>query len=234
LPEIAWRKRLEDPQLSALNGTSTWRVRWMARHPDVTSLPAGERITRRYQPREPAGGPTRQEFEAAALPHADALYRTAYHLARRSEEAEDLTQETYLRAYRAFDGYRGGNIRSWLFAILRHVFLDECRRRGRRGEIDIGEAGPEIVGIWEPSAETEALRAQPSEALERAFVSLPPDWRMMVMLADVEELSYREIAEIMGVPQGTVMSRLHRARKRLRENLLASPRSQWRKDGRSA
>ncbi len=220
--------------MSTLNGTSTWRIRGLARQQDAAGLPTDALASRRLQAREPAGGPTRQEFEAAALPHADALYRTAYHLARRPEEAEDLTQETYLRAYRAFDGYRGGNIRSWLFAILRHVFLDECRRRGRRGEVDIGDVGPEIVGFWEPSAESEALRALPSEALERAFGSLPPDWRMMVLLADVEELSYREIAEVMGVPQGTVMSRLHRARKRLRENLLASPRSQWRKDGRSA
>lgn len=176
----------------------------------------------------------RQDFETFALPHAAALYRTAYHLTTNAFEAEDLTQETYLRAYRAFDSYRGGNPRAWLFAILRHAFLDECRRRGRSIEVDIDETGPERSGLWEPSAESEALRRLPSEAVERAFAALPPELRLMVLLADVEELSYREIAEVVGVPQGTVMSRLHRARKRLRERLMATPRAAWKQNERSA
>lgn len=172
-------------------------------------------------------------FEAQTLIHADALYRTAYHLCRNRVEAEDLTQETYLRAYRAFGSFRGGNIRSWLFTILRHAFLDDCRRRGRRGEYSIDDIGPERIGASEPSAEFEALRGLPSEALERAFTTLPTEWRMLVILADVEEFSYRELAEIMDIPQGTVMSRLHRARGRLR-NSLELTRGPQRRSGQSA
>lgn len=161
----------------------------------------------------------KRDFESQTLGHADALYRTAYHLCRNRVEAEDLTQETYLRAFRAFGSFRGGNIRSWLFTILRHAFLDECRRRTRRCESPIDDFGPERLGTSEPSAESEALRGLPSEALERAFTTLPTEWRMLVILADVEEFSYRELADIMDIPQGTVMSRLHRARGRLRDSL---------------
>lgn len=169
--------------------------------------------------------PPALDFEAVALPHAGALYRTAYHLSRNATEAEDLTQETFLRAYRAFGTYRGGNVRSWLFAILRNAFLDECRRRGRHltAEIDVEDDVVATMGASTPSAESEALRYFPSEAIDRAFAGLPADWRLVVLLADVEELSYREIADVMGVPQGTVMSRLHRARKRLQEKLVDSP-----------
>lgn len=211
--------------MSVLQEATSWRARWLARRNGVAVA---------NRAREPAAVPAKLAFEAATLPHADALYRTAYHLSRNHAEAEDLTQETFLRAYRAYDGYRGGNIRSWLFAILRHAFIDERRRLGRQGEVEFGDAGPEIGGVWQPSAESEALRRLPSEALERAFSALPPDWRMMVILADVEEFTYREIADVMGIPIGTVMSRLHRARARLRDHLLTAPRVSWRSDGRSA
>jgi RNA polymerase sigma-70 factor (ECF subfamily) len=181
-----------------------------------------------------------REFETLTMPHAAALYRTAYHLTGNPFEAEDLTQETYLRAFRGFAGYRGGDARSWLFTILRHAFIDECRRQGRHKtvELDIGESG--LVngnganGAWSPSAEAEALRSLPSEAIERAFSALPPDWRMVVILADVEELTYGEIAEVMGTPIGTVMSRLHRARKRLQERLSEPARVAWSHHERSA
>jgi RNA polymerase sigma-70 factor (ECF subfamily) len=106
---------------------------------------------------------------------------------------------------------------------LRHAFLDECRRRKRMPVIESADddafAFSSDPGAWTPSAESEALRCLPSEAVDRAFAALPPDWRLVVLLADVEELSYREIADVMGIPLGTVMSRLHRARKRLQEQL---------------
>jgi RNA polymerase sigma-70 factor, ECF subfamily len=164
------------------------------------------------------------DFAALTLVHAAALYRTAYHLAGNLVEAEDLTQETYLRAYRGFARFRGGDIRAWLFTILRHVFLDECRRRKRMPLIESADDdaftfSSSDAGVSTPSAESEALRCLPSEAVDRAFAALPPDWRLVVLLADVEELSYREIADVMGIPLGTVMSRLHRARKRLQEQL---------------
>jgi RNA polymerase sigma-70 factor (ECF subfamily) len=165
------------------------------------------------------------DFTATTLEHAAALYRLAYHLTGNADEAEDLTQETYLRAYRGFAGFRGGDIRAWLFTILRHVFQDECRRRRRMPTIvstddDAGAFTPQDAGTWMPSAETEAFRRLPSEAVERAFAALAPDWRLVVLLADIEELSYREIADVMEIPVGTVMSRLHRARRRLQECLL--------------
>jgi RNA polymerase sigma-70 factor (ECF subfamily) len=107
---------------------------------------------------------------------------------------------------------------------LRHVFLDECRRRRRMPQIesvddDALDVFAQDHGGWSPSAESEALRCLPSEAIDRAFAALPSDWRLVVLLADVEELSYREIAEVMAIPVGTVMSRLHRARKRLQDQL---------------
>lgn len=166
------------------------------------------------------------DFSAMTLTHAAALYRLAYHLAGNADVAEDLTQETYLRAYRGFAGFRGGDVRAWLFTILRHVFLDECRRHRRMpmivsaDDVDHDPFTPRDGGTWTPSAETEALRRLPSEAIERAFAALAPDWRLVVLLADVEELSYREIADILEIPVGTVMSRLHRAHRRLQERLL--------------
>jgi RNA polymerase sigma-70 factor (ECF subfamily) len=164
------------------------------------------------------------DFATTTLIHAAALYRTAYHLAGNAAEAEDLTQETYLRAYRGFAGFRGGDVRAWLFTILRHVFLDECRRRKRMPvtesvDDDALTFAASDSQAWSPSAESEALRCLPSEAIDRAFAALPPDWRVAVLLADVEELSYREIADVLAIPVGTVMSRLYRARKRLQEQL---------------
>jgi RNA polymerase sigma-70 factor (ECF subfamily) len=168
----------------------------------------------------------RRRFEALTVPHAAAVYRTAYHLSGNAAEAEDLTQEAYLRAYRGFATYRGGEVRAWLLAIVRHVFLDECRKRGRLTLVELeaaegpsasrGSASPPGA----PSAESEALSRLPSAAVAAAFAALPPEWRLVVLLADVEERSYREIAEATGVPLGTVMSRLHRARKRMKETLL--------------
>jgi RNA polymerase sigma-70 factor, ECF subfamily len=186
------------------------------------------RPTRQATPKSRARVPepdVAADFTATTLDHAGALYRLAYHLAGNTAEAEDLTQETYLRAYRGFTGFRGGDVRAWLFTILRHVFFDECRRHRRMPTIlsaddDARGITPQDVGTSAPSAETEALRRLPSEAVERAFAALPPDWRLVVLLADVEELSYREIADIMETPLGTVMSRLHRAHRQLQQRLL--------------
>src|SRR5215203_4361604 len=173
----------------------------------------------------PAEAGVALDFAAMTLGHAGALYRLAYHLAGNADEAEDLTQEAYLRAYRGFAGFRGGDVRAWLFTILRHVFLDQCRRHQRMlvvvsADDDVRTFTQNDAGTWAPSAEAEALRLLPSEAIERAFAALAPDWRLVVLLADVEDLSYREIADIMEIPLGTVMSRLHRAHRQLQERLL--------------
>src|SRR3954465_5115018 len=112
------------------------------------------------------------DFSAMTLAHAAALYRLAYHLAGTADAAEDLTQETYLRAYRGFAGFRGGDVRAWLFTILRHVFLDECRRRKRMPvtesvDDDALTFAASDSQAWSPSAESEALRCLPSEAIDR-------------------------------------------------------------------
>lgn len=211
-----------------LDTGATQRLRWIGRRNrgagagDESPAPAsGQGAGQSEEER-------RDQFEALALPHASALYRTAYHLSRHAAEAEDLTQETYLRAYRAFADFRGGDIRAWLFTILRHAFLDECRRRGRQPVVEIESDDADALesmvatGSLVPSAETEALHRLPSEEIERAIASLPEEWRMIIILADVEGFSYREIAETMSIPMGTVMSRLHRARKRLHDLILES------------
>jgi RNA polymerase sigma-70 factor, ECF subfamily len=214
--------------LTWLDTGATQRLRWLGRR----NRGAGARDESHAPASGQGGGQSEEErrnqFEAQALPHANALYRTAYHLSRHAAEAEDLTQETYLRAYRAYSDFRGGDIRAWLFTILRHAFLDECRRRGRQPVVEIDSDDPDALesmvstGSLVPSAETEALHRLPSEEIERAIASLPEEWRMMILLADVEDFSYREIAETMGIPMGTVMSRLHRARKRLHDMILES------------
>lgn len=156
------------------------------------------------------------------MPHAAALYRTACYLTANAVEAEDLTQETFLRAFRGFAGFRGEDPRAWLFAILRHAFIDDCRRRGRVTLVESDAVEDGALGGWAPSAESEVLRQIPSEQIDRAFAALPEEWRMIVLLADVEDLSYKEIAQAMEIPIGTVMSRLHRARKRLHGQLVAA------------
>jgi RNA polymerase sigma-70 factor, ECF subfamily len=217
--------------LNWLDTGATPRLRWLGRRNrnagarDESSAPAPG------QTASPSAETRRNEFEALTLPHASALYRTAYHLSRHAAEAEDLTQETYLRAFRAFADFRGGDVRAWLFTILRHAFLDECRRRGRQPVVELESDDADAlesmvaVGSLVPSAESEALRRLPSEEIERAIASLPEEWRMMILLADVEGFTYREIAETMHVPMGTVMSRLHRARKRLHDLILESARA---------
>ncbi len=167
-----------------------------------------------------------RRFEELALPHADALYRTAFHLTRSAADAEDLTQETYLRAYRAFGGFQGTNPKAWLFTILRHAYVDAYRRQ-RREPIMIDIEDAEIyggqadftAGPWAASAEAEALANLPGERVVAALETLPDAWRLTVLLADVEDFSYREIADVTGVPLGTVMSRLHRGRQRLYRHL---------------
>jgi RNA polymerase sigma-70 factor (ECF subfamily) len=201
-------------------------VTWLSAEDEELSLVQRARAAMRGGASAPSDEEERQRFEVLTLPHAAAVYRTAYHLSGNAAEAEDLTQEAYLRAYRRFATYRGGEVRAWLLAIVRHVFLDECRKRGRLSLVALEAAeGPGASRgasspPGAPSAESEALRRLPSAAVAQAFAALPPEWRLVVLLADVEERSYREIAELTGVPLGTVMSRLHRARKRMKESLL--------------
>lgn len=163
----------------------------------------------------PSVGLTREEqFEAEALPHLKALYGTAYRMTRNVHDAEDLVQETYLRAFRAFDRYTPGtNIRAWLYTILYRVRTDSFRRAGRSPEtVELLDDGP-------PVPPPQDALASGGEEIARALERLPEAFRTSVVLRDVEGFSYDEIAKIMDVPIGTVMSRIHRGRTLLRQTL---------------
>ncbi len=169
----------------------------------------------------------RRRFEREALPHLDACYRFALALARDHAEADDLVQETMIRAYRAFDSYaEGTRCKAWLFRILKNVFLNRRRADGR--EVDLEESLGAIQDLgWEDrpfyrSPEDAAILAATRDRIQEALQRMPRDFREAVVLADVEGLSYQEIAEVMGTPIGTVMSRIHRGRRMLRALLSES------------
>jgi RNA polymerase sigma-70 factor, ECF subfamily len=153
-------------------------------------------------------------FEAEALPLMRQLYGTAYRMTRRPADAEDLVQETYLRAYRAFDGYTPGtNIRAWLFTILYRVRTDHLRKLGRSPQtVSLLDEGPAV------NAPQDHL-ANGQEEVARALEQVPEIFRTAVLLRDVHEFSYDEIAAMLNVPIGTVMSRIHRGRASLRQAL---------------
>ncbi len=151
------------------------------------------------------------------MPHARALYGTALRLTRNAEDAEDLVQETLLRAYRGFAGFRpGSNARAWLFTILHRVRTDMLRKRGRSpNTVEMLDEGPAVA------PEHEAILTAGNEDVQRALAEVPEVFRSALLLRDVEEFSYEEIAKILGVPVGTVMSRIHRGRAHLRRALAA-------------
>jgi RNA polymerase sigma-70 factor (ECF subfamily) len=185
-----------------------------------------------------AAGPPhqrREEFEEVALPHADALFNLALYLTRSRRDAEDLVQEAFLRAYRFFDSYRSGtNVKAWLFRILRNTFINRYRAvktRPEEVESDKIEAsyeqmvestflGPRAAASPEALLMEGVLDREVHEALAR----LPEEYRTVVLLALLEELSYREIATALSIPLGTVMSRLHRGRKLLQAALVGLAR----------
>ena len=167
-------------------------------------------------------------FESQALVFADSLYAAAMRMTRNPEHAADLVQEHFIKAYRAFDRFeQGTNIKAWLFRILTNTFITQYRKKQREGftqplddleDWQVGEASS-LTQTTTRSAEADAIDRMPSSAVRTALANLPNDRRLVVYLADVEGFSYQEIADIMGTPTGTVMSRLHRGRKDLREAL---------------
>jgi RNA polymerase sigma-70 factor, ECF subfamily len=162
---------------------------------------------------------TRQEsFEAEALPHLRALYGTAFRMTRNAHDAEDLVQETCLRAFRAFDRYQPGtNIRAWLFTILHRARTDSFRRQSRSPKtVELTGEGPSM-----PPPQ-DALAAG-GEDIVRAMEGLPEVFRTAVVLRDMEDFTYDEISRILEVPVGTVMSRIHRGRALLRAALGRKP-----------
>jgi len=168
-----------------------------------------------------------KRFELQALPHLDAAYSLAFWLMRDRADAEDVVQDAYIRALRGFDGFRGEVMRPWLLAIVRNVAWRALanRRRTTNNVIPIESAyarggeeerDPLDIPSDEPSAETRLIEAGDRAQLSRALDAMTPLFREVLVLREVEEMSYSEIATVLGVPQGTVMSRLSRARAELR------------------
>jgi len=166
-----------------------------------------------------------QRFRAAALPHLDDAYALARYLLRDVADAEDAVQECYLRAFRHFDTFRGEAIKPWLLAILRNVCRAEhARRAGPVVAADL-DAEADATPLWSnesDSPEAETLRRLDAEALQQLVEGLPEPFRETLVLREINDLDYREIAAVVGVPVGTVMSRLARARAMLRAAWIAS------------
>jgi len=173
------------------------------------------------------GGDRSREFEEVALVHLDALYQFALRLTHNRSEAEDLVQETCLRAFRSFHRFNPGtNCRAWLFTILRNAFLNRIRQAGR--DVLAGESADLESMAFPRVAEAVPARDHPDEEffqtvlhgdVDRALKALPLPFREVVILADLEGLAYKEIAQVVGCPVGTVMSRLSRGRGLLRQAL---------------
>ncbi len=171
---------------------------------------------------------TAERFRTVMLPHLDAAYNLARWLAADPATAEDVVQETFLRAFRAFPGYQGGSPRAWLFAILRNCWRDRAGGDQERGRVILNHASLteaqvaaiEAVPDEAETAEAALIRTEESEALRTTIAAIPEPFREALVLREMEQMSYREIAAITGVPIGTVMSRLARAREMLAKLLL--------------
>ena len=162
-----------------------------------------------------------RRFRDAALPHLDEVYTLARYLLRSAADADDAVQECYLRALKHFDTFRGGAIRPWLFAILRNVCKMTYAQRNLAGD----EPAEDAVPLWSEAAETpevQILRRRDDQAIRDMVSALPDAFREAIVLREINDLSYREIAEIVGAPVGTVMSRLARGRSMLRAAWLAA------------
>ena len=175
----------------------------------------------------------RWDHEGGDLPYIDSLYNSALRLTRHSQDAEDLLQETYLKAYKYYHRFQEGtNLRAWLFKIMKNTFINNYRRKKLRpAQSDFAE----IEDAFESSIdeglrfrfknpEEEFLEGMLDEGVQKALDELPEDYRMVVLFADLEGFAYKEIASILDIPVGTVMSRLYRGRKRLENVLLAYAR----------
>jgi RNA polymerase sigma-70 factor (ECF subfamily) len=176
-----------------------------------------------------APGVTAWDFNSQVMPFVDSLYNTAYRMTRSAEDAEDLVQETFFKAYKYYDKFEEGtNLKAWLFKILKNTFINNYRKRKLEPRsVDFAEIEDSFERIVrrdnseQPAdPESEFFSGVLDDDVKKALESLPYDYRMVVILADLEDFSYKEIAEILDCPVGTVMSRLYRGRKLLEKALL--------------
>jgi RNA polymerase sigma factor (sigma-70 family) len=168
-----------------------------------------------------SASPADLSFEDLAMPLLDSLHNFARWIARNPNDAEDLVQETYLKALRGFASFQPGtNFRAWMFQILRNTFWSSCSKLDRRMTVamDSEEEGPALA-VDNETPETVLMKRSDSSLVQNAIDNLPVHHREILLLCEVEEMSYREIAEILSIPTGTVMSRLSRARSAIRESL---------------
>ena len=179
------------------------------------------------------GSDTRKEFEELTMPHVDSLYNMAVRMSMNKEDAEDLVQETYLKAYRFFNTFqKGTNVKAWLFKILRNTFINKYRKAiSSPSEVfyeDIELVNSYVSNNNEPDtkesidtlkSKVESLDDILGDDIKNAIDSLPIEYREAIIYSDIEELTYKDIAEIINVPIGTVKSRINRARSLLRKNL---------------
>jgi RNA polymerase sigma-70 factor (ECF subfamily) len=183
----------------------------------------------------PATAPvTSWDFDSLVMPYLDSLYNTAYRMTRSAEDAEDLVQETYFKAYKYYDKFEEGtNLKAWLFKILKNTFINNYRKKKLEPKSvefsDIEDSFEKIVR-HDPEEqprdpESRFLANVMDEGVKKALEALPSDYRMVVILADLEDFSYKEIAEILECPVGTVMSRLYRGRKLLEKALMRYART---------
>lgn len=168
----------------------------------------------------------RQEFEVEAMPHMQALYNFAVRLCRDPDDAADLVQETYLKAFRFFDKFeRGTNCKAWLFRILKNSYINRYRKTSKEPDVvgyDVVEDFYETIrdpNVAASAPEEEVFASAMDDEVARAIEELPEEFRTVVILCDIEEFTYEEIAEFVDCPIGTVRSRLHRARKMLASRL---------------
>lgn len=165
-------------------------------------------------------------FEKEFLPHADALYNFAFHLTYKEEDANDLVQDTFLKAFRFIDSYeRGTNAKAWLFKILKNGFINEYRRKTRQpNEVDYEDfltyqETDTAASVGDMDLREDLFKGLIGDEVTKAVNGLPVDFRTVILLSDVEGFTYEEIAKIIDIPIGTVRSRLHRARNLMKEKL---------------
>ena len=172
------------------------------------------------------GQPDIPRFEAVVLPHLDAAFNLARWLTHDDQEAEEIVQEAFVRALRFFAGYRGGDAKAWLLAIVRNTCYDRVRRERSDGMTT--EFDEEVHGVdrVEVGPEVSLLIAEDARAVSRALEELPVEFREALVLREIEGLSYKEISGVTGLPLGTVMSRLARARRRMQIRLAGGQRKE--------